>query len=103
MNRKAVVALVGLCYSTIYNLEKNGKFPSRRQISRGRVAWVRSEIMSWAERMACAAPCNGQETHIPTGDTAEHHEITPEITCTEKPDTATRSRFEPLLWLRRSP
>ncbi len=47
MKRKDVVELVGLCYTTIYNLEKRGKFPARRQLSPGRVAWVRSEVEYW--------------------------------------------------------
>jgi prophage regulatory protein len=47
MKRKDVVALTGLCYSTIYNLEKKQAFPSRRQISPGRVVWMRAEVMEW--------------------------------------------------------
>lgn len=49
MKRSEVVALVGICYTTIYNLEKNGKFPSRRRISHGRVGWLRSEVMTWLD------------------------------------------------------
>ena len=47
MKRKDIVEFTGLCYTTIYNLEKRGEFPARRQLSPGRVAWVRTEIESW--------------------------------------------------------
>ncbi|HBA89177.1 MAG TPA: transcriptional regulator [Geobacter sp.] len=47
MKRKDIVEATGLCYTTIYNLEKLGKFPARRQLSPGRVAWVRTEVESW--------------------------------------------------------
>ena len=47
MKRKDVVAATGLCYTTVYNLEKQGKFPKRRQLSPGRVAWVGSEVLAW--------------------------------------------------------
>lgn len=47
MKRKDIVETTGLCYTTIYNLEKQGKFPARRQLSPGRVAWLRSEVESW--------------------------------------------------------
>jgi prophage regulatory protein len=47
LNRQKVVTLVGLCYTTIYNLEKRGKFPARRKLSPGRVGWLRSEVEEW--------------------------------------------------------
>ena len=47
LKRKDVVELTGLCYTTIYNLEKQEKFPARRQLSPGRVAWLRTEVMEW--------------------------------------------------------
>jgi len=57
MKRKDVVDLTGLCYTTIYNMEKQGKFPARRQLSPGRVAWIRSEVVDWLQR--CTALGNG--------------------------------------------
>jgi prophage regulatory protein len=47
LKRKELVAMLGLCYTTIYNMEKAGKFPARRKVSRGRVAWLRSEVEDW--------------------------------------------------------
>lgn len=56
MKRKDIVEATGLCYTTIYNLEKQGKFPARRQLSPGRVAWVRSEVADWiSSRVAILA------------------------------------------------
>jgi prophage regulatory protein len=49
LKRKDVVALTGLCYSTVYSLEKVGNFPARRQLSPGRVAWVRTEVERWLQ------------------------------------------------------
>ena len=99
MNRKEVVALVGLCYTSIYNLEKSGKFPARRQLSPGRVAWVRSEVTTWVEGLACVVPCDEPEIE----NTPEPNRIEHESDCIEKPTIATRSRFESLPWLRPLP
>lgn len=49
LKRAEVVALVGLGYSTIWRLEREGKFPVRRKLSAGRVAWVRAEVDRWAQ------------------------------------------------------
>jgi len=50
MKRKDVVEFTGLCYTTVYNLEKKGKFPRRRELSPGRVAWIREEVVAWANK-----------------------------------------------------
>lgn len=99
LNRKEVVALVGMCYTSIYNMEKLGKFPARRRISPGRVGWVRSEVMSWVEGLACAVSGDEPGTHSSTGYPPEPNKIDPESTCAEEPGPA-RSRFEPWPWLR---
>lgn len=52
MKRQEVVKLVGLCYTTIYNMENAGKFPARRQLAPGRVAWLRSEVEAWINGLA---------------------------------------------------
>lgn len=49
MKRKDVVQFTGMCYTTVYNLEKQGLFPSRKQLSPGRVAWLTSDIRAWLE------------------------------------------------------
>jgi prophage regulatory protein len=54
LKRKDVTELVGLCYTSIYNLERKGLFPARRQLSPGRVAWIRSEVEEWVRRSMVA-------------------------------------------------
>jgi len=49
LKRAEVVKLVGLGYSTIWRLEKDGKFPARKQLSVARVGWRRDEVESWIE------------------------------------------------------
>lgn len=49
LKRSEVIALVGLGYTTVWRLEKAGKFPARKQLSVGRVGWVRSEVEAWLE------------------------------------------------------
>jgi len=64
MKRKDIVEFTGLCYTTIYNLEKQGKFPARRQLSPGRVAWVRSEVTAWVDSRLTPAPKEYIKTFI---------------------------------------
>lgn len=42
-----VLARTGLSSNTIRNLEKAGKFPSRRKVSLRAVRWLQSEISQW--------------------------------------------------------
>ena len=41
--------IIGLSRPTIWRMEKTGGFPSRRQISAGRVAWLKSEVQDWID------------------------------------------------------
>lgn len=52
MKRTDIVEATGLCYTTIYNMEKQGQFPARRQLTPGRVAWLRSEVEAWINSRA---------------------------------------------------
>lgn len=57
LKRSEVVALVGLGFTTVWRLEKDGKFPARKQLSPGRVAWLRSEVEAWINsRVSLLAP-----------------------------------------------
>jgi prophage regulatory protein len=38
---------VGLSTVTLWRMEDQGEFPARRQISRGRVAYLESEVDEW--------------------------------------------------------
>lgn len=54
MKRNEVCSTTGLCYTTIYKLERQNKFPHRRQLSPARVAWVRAEVMEWLQQLTCS-------------------------------------------------
>ncbi|MGD9107590.1 MAG: AlpA family phage regulatory protein [Gammaproteobacteria bacterium] len=41
--------ITGLSRSTIFRLERNGKFPKRKQISTQAVGWLLEEINKWIE------------------------------------------------------
>lgn len=43
----SLMAFTGMGYTTLFKLEKDGKFPARRQLSPGRVAWVKAEVEAW--------------------------------------------------------
>lgn len=44
--------MVGLSRPTIYQMEKDGNFPKRRQMTQGRVAWLYSEVEAWANSLS---------------------------------------------------
>lgn len=39
--------LTGICRTTRYMMEKDGKFPSRRKLGGRSVGWLLSEICAW--------------------------------------------------------
>lgn len=39
--------LTGLCRTTRYMMEKDGKFPTRRKLGGRSVGWLLSEISTW--------------------------------------------------------
>ncbi len=43
----SLMQFTGLGYTTIFKLERAGKFPARRKLSPGRVGWLRSEVEAW--------------------------------------------------------
>jgi prophage regulatory protein len=42
-----VQRITGLSRTTRWRLEREGKFPLRRQLSENSVAWIESEIRDW--------------------------------------------------------
>jgi predicted DNA-binding transcriptional regulator AlpA len=44
--------LTGLSRATVWRLERAGRFPRRRQITRGRVGWRADEIDAWVDTRA---------------------------------------------------
>lgn len=57
MRRKEMLAAVNLCYTSIYNMEKKGAFPARRQLGVRAVGWIREEVEAWIAGLglACAS------------------------------------------------
>lgn len=53
--QKTLLQKVQLSDTTIWRLEKAGKFPKRRQLSPGRVGWLASEVDAWIESRETAA------------------------------------------------
>lgn len=49
LKRSEMTKMVGLGYTTCYRLEKKGEFPARKQLSIGRVGWLRTEIEAWID------------------------------------------------------
>lgn len=45
----------GLGYTTIFKLERDGKFPARKQLSPGRVGWLRAEVDAWLSGLGAPA------------------------------------------------
>lgn len=45
--QKQVVDMTSLSGTTIWRLEKAGKFPERHKIGPNRVAWLHSDILRW--------------------------------------------------------
>ena len=52
----------GMGRTTVWRLEKAGRFPSRRQISPGSVAWLKDEVDAWISSRPLAAA--GVERHV---------------------------------------
>jgi prophage regulatory protein len=44
-----VLSLTGLSKTTRWRLERDGKFPKKRQLSANTVAWMFSEIEAWIQ------------------------------------------------------
>lgn len=42
--------LTGICRTTRYVMERDGKFPARRQLGGRSVGWKLSEVNSWLEK-----------------------------------------------------
>ena len=53
-NRKEVMSLTGLGQTTIWRMERDGKFPARVALAARRVGWRRSEVDAWIEMRQAA-------------------------------------------------
>ncbi|MDK1019882.1 MAG: AlpA family transcriptional regulator [Actinomycetota bacterium] len=52
---REVLQTTGLSRSTIWRLERQGRFPQRVQVTGGTVAWRASEVADWIERLPPAS------------------------------------------------
>ena len=57
---RQVMQVTGLSRMTIYRLERDGKFPRRRQLSQNSVAWLESDIAAWADSRPVATLRSGE-------------------------------------------
>lgn len=52
-----VATMTGLSKAKVYELQRQGDFPRRVQLTAGRVAWVEAEVQAWlAARIAANTP-----------------------------------------------
>lgn len=56
--RNQLKEILPISETTRARLEKQGKFPSRKKISEGRVAWDASQVKAWLENLE-----NADEQH----------------------------------------
>ncbi|MDI9803987.1 helix-turn-helix transcriptional regulator [Citrobacter koseri] len=47
--------LTGICRTTRYMMEKEGKFPARRKLGGRAVGWLLSEVSAWQKSRSKAA------------------------------------------------
>jgi len=47
LSREEVVEITGISSATIWRMERRGDFPSRRQLTEGRVGWLDTEVEEW--------------------------------------------------------
>jgi len=47
--------LTGICRTTRYMMEKEGKFPARRKLGGRAVGWLLSEVSAWQQSRSRAA------------------------------------------------
>ena len=61
LRRQELSAFTGLSYTTIFRLERLGKFPKRRRLSQTAVGWLRTEVEAWANMQAAVEPPQGEK------------------------------------------
>lgn len=66
LDKKQLRKMLSISDSTIYRLEKLGRFPKRRYISAQRVGWIKAEIDAWVESLACSSSAteNGSSVNV---------------------------------------
>lgn len=61
ISKKQLLAMIPLCERTIYNFEKQGKFPQRIAVSSRKVVWDLAEVEAWIDtcKLSGSAPRPG--------------------------------------------
>lgn len=63
ISKRQLLAIIPLCERTIYNFEKQGKFPRRIALSSRKVVWDLAEVEEWInscrESGSASRPGNG--------------------------------------------
>lgn len=60
-----VISVTGISRMTIYRLEKEGVFPSRRRLGKNSVAWRDDDISTWVASRPTIAAGHEQRTTAP--------------------------------------
>ncbi|MBM4124948.1 MAG: AlpA family phage regulatory protein [Nitrospira sp.] len=66
LRKPAILEMTGLSDTTIWRLERKGRFPARRRISDNSVGWFEAEVEEWLnarQRGMAAAPHHHQRVH----------------------------------------
>lgn len=50
LRTKRIVEITGLSRMTIYRMERDGRFPARRQLGANSVAWLEEDVAEWVRR-----------------------------------------------------
>lgn len=56
ISKKQLLEMIPLCERTIYNFEKQGKFPQRIALSSRKVVWDLAEVEAWIDACKQSSP-----------------------------------------------
>ena len=56
LRRRDVEAMVGLSRSNIYKRMESGDFPRPKQLGKGAVRWLQSEVLAWLQQLSSSSP-----------------------------------------------
>lgn len=56
LRTKHIVELTGLSRMTIYRMERDGRFPARRQLGANSVAWLEEDVAAWVSARPAVGP-----------------------------------------------
>ncbi|CAD5815077.1 AlpA family phage regulatory protein [Escherichia coli] len=58
ISKKQLLEMIPLCERTIYNFEKQGKFPQRIALSSRKVVWDLAEVEAWIDACKHSRPAS---------------------------------------------